>query len=99
MLFLRGPSCPLWLIRTLPNFSLKFGGREKFLRGVVLFDVKNIRFAAHLAVFYVDLAAAGGFIHDGRVPFSARCTLEARFHVAKSIRYSYGFWSEAERTS
>jgi uncharacterized protein YbjQ (UPF0145 family) len=70
------------------------------VRGVVVFDVEDIWFAADLAVFYVNLAAAGGLIDDGRIPFSARGTLEARFHVARSIRYSYRFRSEAaERIS
>jgi hypothetical protein len=62
------------------QLSLKFGGDEKLLRRVVVFDVENIRLTADLAVFHVNLAAAGGLIYDGRIPFSARRALETGFH-------------------
>jgi len=59
-------------------------GRDKELPGrVVVLNAENVRLAADLAIFDVDLAAARGFVDPRRIPFTARSTLEAGFHVAK----------------
>ena len=60
--------------------SFQFGRDEEFLRGIVVFDAQHVRFAADLAVFYVALTAASGFVDGSDVPFPARRALEAGFH-------------------
>jgi hypothetical protein len=77
-------------------FSFQFSGDEKFLRGVVVLDAKDIGLAANLAIFDVALAASSGLIHGGGVPFSARCALEAGFH---GERIPQRFTLAAELTS
>jgi hypothetical protein len=68
-------------IRALGSvFSFQFRGDEKFLRGGVILDAKDIGLAANLAIFDVALAASSGLIHEVGVPFSAGCALEAGFH-------------------
>ena len=43
-------------------------------------NVKQIGAAAYLAVFHVGLAAAGGGVDGGDVPFAATRALKARLH-------------------
>jgi hypothetical protein len=78
------PACSLGCrseVRGLRSaFSFQFSGDKKLLRGVVVFDAKDIGLAANLAILDVALAASSGLIHGGGVPFSARCALEAGFH-------------------
>ncbi len=69
-----------FVVNALLNFLLKFRRHEEFLRRIVVFDVKKIRLAANLAVLYIHLAAAGGFIHHCGVPLSARGALETGLH-------------------
>jgi hypothetical protein len=42
--------------------------------------LKHVGLAADLAVFDVTLAASGGFVHCGDIPFTAARALKTRFH-------------------
>lgn len=71
---------PLRSRRKSTSGSFQLGCDEELLRGIVVFDSEYVRFAADLAVFDVGLAASGGLVNAGDVPFSARSALEAGFH-------------------
>jgi hypothetical protein len=62
--------------------SFQVGYDEEFLRCRVVLDAQGIGFAANLAVFDVTLLASSGFIHCGRIPLAAACTLKTSFHDA-----------------
>src|SRR5260370_39138258 len=78
--------------------SIQYIRDKEFLRPIVILDAKNIRLATDLTIFDIALAASSGFVHGGRIPFSARGALETGFQewdtVSRRIHYgcndSYG---------
>ena len=72
-----------FVVSALLNFLLKFRRHEEFLRRIVVFDVKNIRLAADLAILYVHLSTTRGFVDNSRIPFSAGGALKSRFHITE----------------
>jgi len=56
------------------------GGDPELLFFRIVFELKHIGLAADLAVLYIALAKASGFVYRGNVPLAATCTLEAGFH-------------------
>jgi len=73
---------------TRPSFQ--FSRDKEFLRPIVILDAKNIRLATDLTIFDITLAASSGFVHGGRIPFSARGALEARFQRWDTISQRLG---------
>ena len=73
--------------RTAPQLPsghtlFQFRRNHKFLFALVVLDAKQVRFATHLAVFYIGLPAADGLIHRRLVGFAASGALESGFHLA-----------------
>ena len=57
--------------------TFKLGMDREGLVGGAPAYVEDVRLAADLTVFDVALAAAGGFIDSGVVPFAAACALKS----------------------
>src|SRR5579872_655153 len=58
----------------------QFRRNHKFLPGQVIFNMKDIGFAADLTIFYIGLAPPRGLINRSLIALPAACALEAGFH-------------------
>jgi hypothetical protein len=65
----------------LLNTLFQFRRNHKLLLGRVVFDAKQVRFAAYLAVFDIRLPAASRLIHRRLVALAAACALESGLHA------------------
>jgi len=59
---------------------LELGGDPELLFFGIVFELKQVRLAANLAVLDVALTTSGGFVDVGHVPLAAAGALEAGFH-------------------
>lgn len=66
---------------------LELGGDPELLFFGIVFELKQVRLAANLAVLDVALTTPGGFVDVGHVPLAAAGALEAGFHEEIVARF------------